>query len=258
MKALHTIRPMFDDPNVVSSAGLVPALQLAEAAGLHDLLEEHLSVGSPHPVAKATSVVGGMLAGADSIDDMDLLRHGGMPKVFSGLRAPSTLGTYLRTFTHGHVQQLDAVSSRLLARLAARVPGLLAGAEAEDGIGFIDVDDTIREVHGYAKQAAGYGYTKVRGLNIQLAAVSTPLAAPVIARARLRKGNTGSAAGAGRMLAQAIATARAAGVKGRILARADSALCRYRHKADYAEVLVMPMSTPEPFVWAVIDPLRSA
>src|SRR6266540_1758511 len=164
---------MFDDPNVVSSAGLVPALQLAEAAGLHDLLEEHLSVGSPHPVAKATSVVGGMLAGADSIDDMDLLRHGGMPKVFSGLRAPSTLGTYLRTFTHGHVQQLDAVSSRLLARLAARVPGLLAGAEAEDGIGFIDVDDTIREVHGYAKQAAGYGYTKVRGLNIQLAAVST-------------------------------------------------------------------------------------
>ena len=128
MKALHTIRPMFDDPNVVSSAGLVPALQLAEAAGLHDLLEEHLSVGSPHPVAKATSVVGGMLAGADSIDDMDLLRHGGMPKVFSGLRAPSTLGTYLRTFTHGHVQQLDAVSSRLLARLAARVPGLLAGA----------------------------------------------------------------------------------------------------------------------------------
>ena len=113
-------------------------------------------------------------------------------------------------------------------------------------------------MHGYAKQAAGYGYTKVRGLNIQLAAVSTPLAAPVIARARLRKGNTGSAAGAGRMLAQAIATARAAGVKGRILARADSALCRYRHKADYAEVLVMPMSMPEPFVWAVIDPLRSA
>ena len=72
-------------------------------------------------------MIGGMLAGADSIDDLDLLRHGGMGRLFAGVRAPSTLGTYLRSFTHGHVQQLDAVSSRLLAGLADRVPGLLAG-----------------------------------------------------------------------------------------------------------------------------------
>lgn len=100
-----------------------------------------------------------------------------------------------------------------------RVPGVLAGADDLDGVAFIDVDDTIGEVHGYAKQAAGYGYTGVRGLNIQLATVSTP----VIARARLRKGSTASAKGAGRLLAQAITTARAAGVRGQILCRADSA-----------------------------------
>src|SRR3546814_1490358 len=91
------------------------------------------------------------------------------------------------------------------------------------GVGFIDVDDTVREVHGYAKQAASYGYTHVRGLNVQIAAVSTPTAAPVIAGARLRRGNTGSAAGAGRILAQAIGAARAAGVSGQIMCRADSA-----------------------------------
>lgn len=223
MKASHTIRPVFDDPNLVSDAGLVPVLRLAEAAGLHDLLEQQLSVASPNATAKAASVVGGMLAGADSIDDLDLLRHGGMPRLFPGVRAPSTLGTFLRTFTHGHVQQLDAVGGDLLAGLTARVPAVVAGGDTVEGVAFIDVDDTIREVHGYAKQAAAYGYTGVRGLNIQLATISTPLAAPVIARARLRKGSTASAKGAGRLLAQAIATARAAGVKGQILCRADSA-----------------------------------
>jgi len=223
VKASHAIRPVFDDPNLVSAAGLVPALRLAESAGLHDLLEEWLRVDSPNPVAKATSVIGAMLAGADSIDDLDLLRHGGMGRIFGGVRAPSTLGTYLRSFTHGHVQQLDQVASWVLAGLSGRVPGLLAGAETDQGLAFLDVDDTIREVHGYAKQGAAYGYSRVRGLNAQLAVLSTPVAAPVIARARLRRGNVASATGAGRMLAQAITTARSAGVRSQILARADSA-----------------------------------
>ena len=217
------IRPVFDDPNLVSDAGLVPALLLAESAGLSDLLDERLSVASPNATAKATSVVGGLLAGADSIDDLDLLRHGGMGRLFDGVRAPSTLGTFLRSFTHGHVQQLDAVNQNLVAGLARRVPGLIAGAATDQGLAFIDVDDTIREVHGYAKQGAGYGYTGVRGLNIQLAALSSPVTAPVVARARLRKGSTASAKGAGRMVAQAITTARTAGVKAPILCRADSA-----------------------------------
>lgn len=221
MKPSHTIRPVFDDSNLVSAAGLAPTLRLAESAGMYDLLEG-LSVDSPNPVAKAASVVGGMLAGADSIDDLDLLRHGGMGRLFGGVRAPSTLGTFLRTFTHGHVQQLDAVGGRLLAGLVARVPGLLAGSAGE-GVAFLDVDDTIGEVHGYAKQAAAFGYSGVRGLNLQLATISTPTAAPVIARARLRAGNTASATGAGRLLAQALTTARAAGVTGQVLCRADSA-----------------------------------
>ncbi len=223
MKASHTVRPVFDDPNLVSAAGLVPALRLAEAAGLHDLLGARLSACSPNAVVKTTSVVGGMLAGADSIDDLDVLRHGGMTRLFGGVRAPSTLGTFLRSFTHGHVQQLDAVGGRLLAGLTGRVPGLLAGAQSSGGIAFVDVDDTIRGVHGYAKQAAACGYSGVRGLNVQLATVCTPVAAPVIARARLRRGNSASAAGAGRLLAQAITTARDAGVRGRVLCRADSA-----------------------------------
>ena len=222
MKPSHTIRPVFDDPNLVSTAGLVPVLALAESAGLYDLLTR-LSVPSPNAGAKSVAVIGGMLAGADSIDDLDLLRHGGMPRLFAGVRAPSTLGTFLRSFTHGHVQQLDAIGGDLLAGLTARVPGVIAGAQDLQGFACIDVDDTIREVHGYAKQAAAYGYSGVRGLNIQLATVCTPLAAPVIARARLRKGNTASAKGVGRLLAQAIGTARAAGVNGQILCRADSA-----------------------------------
>lgn len=213
MKPSHSVRPVFDDPNLVSAAGLVPVLRLAEAAGLHELFGG-LSVPSPNPGVKAAGVVGGMLAGADSIDDLDLLRHGGMARLFAGVRAPSTLGTFLRSFTHGHVQQLERVNRRLLAGLAGRVPGLLAGSGpggAGAGLAFVDVDDTIREVHGHAKQAAAVGYTRVRGMNIQLATVSTAAAAPLIAGARLRRGNVASFTGAARMVATAVRTAREAG-----------------------------------------------
>jgi hypothetical protein len=226
MQASHSVAAVFDDPNLVSAAGLVPVMRLAESAGLHELIAEHVDTSSPNPVQKSTSFVAGMLAGADCIDDLDLLRHGGMGRLFSGVRAPSTLGTYLRSFTHGHVQQLDAVSARLLAGLTARVPDLIAGGTG-DGIAFADIDDTIRGVHGRAKQGAAFGYSGVRGLNAQLATVSTPLAAPVIAAARLRGGNTASGKGGARLLAQAIHTARAAGVTARILVRADSAY--YQH-----------------------------
>ncbi|GAB3869529.1 IS1380-like element ISCgl4 family transposase [Nocardioides maradonensis] len=143
-----------------------------------------------------------------------------MGRLFAGIRAPSTLGTFLRSFTHGHVQQLDRAAAGVLAGLTAQVPDLLAGGEA---LGFIDIDDTIREVHGHSKQAAAFGYTGVRGLNIQLATLSTPTAAPVIARARLRRGNCASRTGSGRLLAQAVSTARGAGVTGQVMVRADSA-----------------------------------
>jgi hypothetical protein len=95
-----------------------------------------------------------MVAGADSIDDMDLLRHGGMGRLFTGIRAPSTLGTFLRSFTFGHVRQLDAVASRFVIALAKNAP-ILAGAD--QGC-YVDIDDTIKATYGYAKAGAGHGY----------------------------------------------------------------------------------------------------
>jgi Transposase DDE domain group 1 len=227
VRVCHGLSVVFDDPNLVSCAGLVPIIKLAERAGLHRLVGERLRVdaeGGANPVVKVTSLVAGMVAGADSIDDMDLLRHGGMGRVFDQTRAPSTLGTFLRAFTFGHVRQLDAVASRLLAGLAGHTP-LLPGA---DQIAYLDVDDTVRETHGYAKQGAGYGYTGVRGLNALLATVSTPLAAPVIAACRLRKGSVNSARGAERLIAEAAGTARSAGASGLLVARLDSAF--YNHQ----------------------------
>ena len=158
---------------------------------------------------KVPCLVAGMVAGADSIDDMALLRHGGMDRLFAGVRAPSTLGTFLRTFTFGHVRQLDAVASRLLITLAGQAPLLPAARE----MAYIDVDDTVRRTYGYAKQGAGRGYTGTKGLNALLAIVSTPSSAPLIAAARLRKGSTHSAKGAARLV-DALVTAKAAGATG--------------------------------------------
>jgi len=211
---------VFDDPNLVSCAGLAPVLTLAERAGLHELLDQRLTMrgpGAANAGVKLTALVAGMVAGADSIDDMDVLRHGATGRLFGGVRAPSTLGTFLRTFTFGHVRQLDAVAARTLAGLAARTP-LLAGAAQ---IAYVDIDDTVKRTYGYAKQGAGYGYSGVKGLNALLATVSTPLAAPVIAGCRLRKGATNSARGASRLLADALVTARAAGASGLVIVRAD-------------------------------------
>jgi len=223
VQASHKVSAVFDDPNLIGSAGLVPVMRLAERAGLHELLEQHLSVASPNAGLKAAGVLAGMLSGADSIDDLDVLRHGGMAKVFDGVRAPSTYGTFLRSFTFGHVRQLDAVASRTLTGLAAAVPRLLAGTEA---MAFIDIDDTIREVHGYAKQGAAYGYCGVKGVNAQLAALSSPTCPPVIAAARLRRGNAVSGHGAPRLIGDAISAARAASAAGQLMVRADSGYYR--------------------------------
>ena len=165
-----------------------------------------------------------MVAGADSIDDMALLRHGGMGRVFAGAYAPSTLGSFLRAFTFGHVRQLDAVASRFLTGLAARAT-LIATPPATGGRVMVDIDDTIVEVHGYSKQGSGYGYSGVRGLNALLATVSTTASAPVIVAQRLRKGSCGSPRGAKRLVTDALKTTRRLtdGHHGRPLVRADSA-----------------------------------
>ena len=231
MRASHVAVATFDDPNLVSCGGLAPVAALAEQCRLGELLERHVTVrgtAGANASAKASSVIFGMVAGADSIDDLDLLRHGGMRRLFREVRAPSTLGTFLRAFHFGHIRQLDAVAARLLSALAVRTP-LLPGAGK---LTFIDIDDTVREVHGYAKQGAGFGYSGVRGLNALLATVSTPSSAPVIASARLRKGSVNSARGARRIVADALAVAKTCGAggpdgSGVVLVRMDSAFFTY-------------------------------
>ena len=230
MQLSHTSRgtsAVFDDPNLVSAAGLVPVLALARSAGLHELADEHLSVPTDKGAnagLKVSSLVAGMVAGADSIDDMALLRHGGMGRVFKNVYAPSTLGSFLRTFAFGHVRQLDAVASRFLIRLAEQAPIMAAADETGPRV-MVDIDDTIIEVHGYTKQGSGYGYSGVRGLNALLATVSTKDTAPVIVAQRLRKGSCGSPRGAKRLVADALRTASKLpdGSNLRPLVRADSA-----------------------------------
>ena len=175
---------------------------------------------------KISCLVAGMIGGADSIDDMDLLRHGAMDALFGGIRAPSTLGSHLRSYTWGNVRQLEAVNRRLLAELARRAP-LLPG---KDVLAFVDIDSMQKRVYGHKKQGAAFGHTKiqgksllVRGLNALTAVVSTPLSAPVIAATRLRGGNAASARGTAGFAAEAVNTARAAGCTGTIVVRIVSA-----------------------------------
>src|SRR5687767_8374385 len=128
MRVSHTpsaVTAAFDDPNLVSCAGLAPVLALAERCGLHDLVDARVAVhvpGGAKPAVKVPALIAGMVAGADSIDDLDLLRHGGMARLFREVRAPSTVGTFLRCLSFGHVRQLDAVAARFLANLAAHTP----------------------------------------------------------------------------------------------------------------------------------------
>ena len=157
---------------------------------------------------------------------MDLLRHGAMSALFGGIRAPSTLGSHLRSYTWGNVLQLERAGREFLAALAGRAP-LLPGA---DVLAFIDIDSMQKRVYGHKKQGAKFGHTKiqgksllVRGLNALAAVISTPLSAPVIAGTRLRGGNAPSARGAASMAARAIATARSCGCTGTIIVRLDSA-----------------------------------
>jgi hypothetical protein len=232
VRLLHSLaktHASFDDPNLVSHAGLVPVMALAGRAGLGDLAAEHVRPGGECGVnahLKVPALVAGMAAGADSIDDMDLLRHGAMSTLFGGIRAPSTLGSHLRCYTWGNVSQLEKAGREFLVRLARQAP-LLPGA---DVLAFIDIDSMQKRVYGHHKQGARFGHTKiqgksllVRGLNALAAVISTPLSAPVIAATRLRGGNAGSARGAASLAVQGIGAARDCGCTGTIIVRMDSA-----------------------------------
>jgi hypothetical protein len=223
--AVGVVDVVFDDPNLIADAGLVPVVALAEQIGLPELVAQHVAItgaansAGANPVAKVMSLLAGMVAGADSIEDVDRLRHTGNQVVFGQIRAPSTLGTFLRAFTHGHVQQLNVVLRQALIALAGRV-SLLPGA---DEVVFVDLDSTHRQVYGYAKQGAAVGRLKgKKTLHPLIATASTPIARPVMVAIRLRKGKAADVRGAPRLLAEALSTVRAIAPTARIVVRADS------------------------------------
>ena len=202
----------FDDPNLIADAGLVPVVALAEQIGLAGLVAEHVTItgaansAGANSGAEVMSVVAGMVVGADSIEDVDRLRHTGNAVVFDEIRAPSTLGTFLRAFTHGHVQQLNAVLRQTLIRLTERAP-LLPGAQE---VVFVDLDSAHRQVYGYAKQGAAVGRVKgKKTLHPLIATACTPIARPVVVAIRLRQGRAADVRGAARFLAEALTTVRA-------------------------------------------------
>ncbi len=225
--------PIFDDENLVSCAGLVPVMALAERAGLSELIMAKVAIkatrvksAAVNPAGKLTSIVAGMAAGADCIDDLDVIRSGGMPRLFAGVYACSTLGQLLREFTHGHALQLASVARAHLVSLVEH-SNLLAGIADR---AFIDIDSLLRPVYGHQKQGASYGHTKIagkqilrKGLSPLATTISTDLGAPVVAGIRLRAGKAGSGKGAASMVREAIGVARAAGATGQIVARGDSA-----------------------------------
>jgi hypothetical protein len=228
-------------------------MTLAERAGLADSLVGVRPAGAcgANAATKAACLVAGMAAGADSIGDMDLLRDGAMETLFGGVRAPSTLGSHLRSYSWGNVRQLDAAHRQFTAALA-RDPRLLPGREE---LAFIDIDSTQHRVFGYQKEGAAFGHAKVaskpvlvKGLNPLISVISTPLAAPVLGPVRLRGGNAGSARGAASLAAETIGTARACGCTGKIVVRFDSAyynaavIRAVRRKDAYFSVTV-PMNT---------------
>jgi hypothetical protein len=209
---------MFDDEHAVADAGLVLPATLAQHLELRALFDEMVDLGDAAGHAnvghKAMTLISSALAGGDCIDDADALRAGDTEVVLGhGVLAPSTLGTFLRSFTWGHARQLDRVSGELLAR------AWRAGAGPGDAAVTLDVDSTICETYGLAKQGGVFGHTKVRGYHPLLAAVA---GTGDVVHCRLRGGNANSGRGAKSFLTETFNRLRAAGASGPVTLRADS------------------------------------
>ncbi|MGH2713374.1 MAG: IS1380 family transposase [Thermoleophilaceae bacterium] len=215
---LDSVRVVFDDSRSVADAGLILPGSLAERLGLERLINRCVDLGRRRgafrPGRKVMTLVNAILAGADSIDDCDLLRSGSTGKVLGHrVMAPSTLGTFLRAFTFGHVRQLDRVLGEALAR------AWRAGAGPGSARLVIDVDSFVGEVHGRLKQGAAYGYTKLLGYHPLLA---TCAETGEVLHVRNRKGSANTQRGAIRFAQELLARVRRAGADGEILLRADS------------------------------------
>jgi hypothetical protein len=209
---------VFDDERVVANAGVMLAALLAERLGIEALVDDCVQLGArpgaAHPGRKVMTMVCAMALGADCIEDCDVLRSGQTGTVVGHrVAAPSTLGTFLRSFTFGHVRQLDRVLAESLKRAWA------AGAGPGDERLVIDVDSFVGEVHGHAKQGAGFGYTGRRGYHPILA---TRASTGEVLHIRARKGSANTARGALRFVQELIPRVDRAGADGPKLLRADS------------------------------------
>src|SRR3954471_17811039 len=216
---LDGVAVCFDDERVVSDAGIALVATLAQRLGLEALAQRRVRLrrerpGAANAARKVMALIYAMVLGADSIDDTDLLRAGRTRRLLGGwLPAPSTLGTFLRAFTFGHVGQLDALLGEALERAWA------AGAGPGSGRLVIDVDSFVGEVCGRLKQGAGYGYTRVLGYHALLA---TRAETRETLQIRLRKGSANSQRGIERFTDELIARVTRAGATGVKLLRADS------------------------------------
>jgi len=216
---LDAVRIVFDEQRLISDAGLLVTATLADRLGLEELVNESVWLdprlpGACLPGRKVMSLVHGMLAGADSIDDMNLLRAGSTQLILGHrVMAPSTLGTFLRAFTFGHVRQLDRVLDVALAR------AWQAGAGPGDGPLVIDLDSFIGEVHSEQKQGASYGYTRQLGYHPILAVRADT---GEVLHIRNRKGKANTQRGAARFVDELLARVRRAEHTGPIVIRADS------------------------------------
>ena len=213
------IRILFDDHRLVANAGLLLPATLAQHLGLRELVDRHLDPGGAPGRAntgdKLLTLVASALAGGDCIDDADALRAGGTVGVLGCVvKAPSTPGTFLRSFRWGHVRQLDRVSRQLLARAWA------AGAGPGDSPLTIDLDSTICETYGLAKEGARHhGYTGKRGYHPLLAIAA---GTGDVLMSRLRQGRANTARGAAHFLRETVGRVRYGGASGRLTVRADS------------------------------------
>jgi hypothetical protein len=212
-QVLDRFRVTFDHDHAVADAGLILPATLAGHLGLGAAADDLVGVGF-RPGRKVATVVHGILAGAECIDDLDVLRSGATERVLGHkAMAPSTVGTWLRSFTFGHVRQLDKLTETMLSRAWA------AGAGPGDAPMTIDVDSTVCEVHGYAKQGAAYGYTRVLGYHPILA---TRADTGEVVHTRMRTGAAHTARGAQRFVRETIGRVRRAGADGQLTLRADS------------------------------------
>jgi hypothetical protein len=213
-RAIDRLEATFDHDGLVANAGLIVAATLMSRLGLEKLIGERVGTGSPNPGRKLLTLVAAMLAGATHIDHVDILRAGATQRVLPFVvAAPSTVGTFLRSFTFGHVRQLDAVLGQALAR-AWRL-----GAGPGDAPLVMDLDSTITEVHGHAKAGAAYGYTRQLGYHPLLA---TRADTGEVLFCRLRKGSAASGRGVARFVDELVAVVKRAGATAAMTVRADA------------------------------------